>query len=334
MTLNEMQVAFQTDASILGEYQLMSKTELANGYCDADEKALAYKISGDKDKETEQEILRSAYYSALMLRYWYKIFEWYKNSYTLNLPLTDYVDWLSDSLYVAFYYRVWRYEFEAVVKKGIFKEYKLDTNGNRIPNKYYYEVDQNAPDKIINRCCGSMRGRVFQFHNKDKRKADTQTYSLDAILEEDGDYAVSYIGAYSEDEKTFLGGAYSLVQMLLDRGENLEALIVHSIANYKNYKKEKEIKTIKTISEETGEEIKQKEITVKSKFDSKKLVKHLNSIDEDFIFSFCDNYKINDNIGNKILNSLKNLSNAKLYKVIEKTLEEIKQTPDLLACII
>lgn len=334
MTLNEMQVAFQTDASILGDYQLISKTELANGYCDADEKALEYKISGDKDKETEQEILRSAYYSALMLRYWYKIFEWYKNSYTLNLPITDYVDWLSDSLYVAFYYRVWRYKFEAVVKKGIFKEYKLDENGNKIPNKYYYEVDQNAPDKIINRCCGSMRGRVFQFHNKDKRKADTQTYSLDAILEEDGDYAIGYIGAYAKDEKTFLGGAYSLVQMLLDRGENLEALIVHSIANYKNYKKEKEIKTIKTISEETGEEIKQKEITVKSKFDSKKLVKHLNSIDEDFIFHFCDNYKLNDNIGNKILNSLKNLSNAKLYKVIEKTLEEIKQTPDLLACII
>ena len=42
------------------------------------------------------------------------VFEWYKTS-SPNLP--DY-DWLSDSLYVAFYYRVW-YEFEAVEKRNI-----------------------------------------------------------------------------------------------------------------------------------------------------------------------------------------------------------------------
>lgn len=333
MTLSEMQAAFQADASILGEYQLLSKTDLANGYCDADENALKAIANGDVEEAERNETLRSAYYSALMLRYWYKIFEWQRNSYTLNLDPTDFVDWLSDSLYVAFYYRVWRYEFEAVVKEGKFIRYKVDADGNKIPNNYYYEIDPNAPDKIINRCCGSMRGRVFQFYNKDKRKGDTQTYSLDSMVDEDGDYAINYAGAYTEDKKPYTEGAYSLVQMFLDRGESLEALIVDSIAYYDNYKKEKKVVVKKEVIEETGEKIEREEVVISNRFDSRKLVKHLNSIGEDFIYSFCENYKVTNHIGNKILNKLRGLTNVKLYKMIEKTLEEIRQTPELLSCI-
>ena len=333
MTVNEMQIAFRNDAEKLGDYQSMTKTYLANGYCDADENAIKAKDNGDFDQAEEYERLRSAYYSALMLRYWYKIFEWQKNSFTLNLEPTDFVDWLSDSLYVAFYYRMWRYEYQAVVREGKFIEYKLDADGNKILNNYYYKIDPNAPDKVINRCCGSMRGRVFQFHNKDKRKADTQTYSLDLMLEEDGDYALNYTGAYVEDNRQYLDGAYSLVQMFLEKGESLEALIVDSIAYYDTYKTSKEINKIKDIDPETGNEIERKETRLINSFDSRKLVKHLNTIGEDFIYSFCNTYSVHNNIGTKIIKTLKELSNIKLYKVIEKTLEEIKQSPELLSCI-
>ena len=278
-------------------------------------------------------MLRSAYYSALMLRYWYKIFEWQKNSYTLNLDPTDFVDWLSDSLYVAFYYRMWRYEYQAIVKEGKFIEYKLDKNGNKIPNSYYYITDPNAPDKIINRCCGSMRGRVFQFHNKDKRKIDTQTYSLDSMIDEEGDYAINYSGAYTEDNRPYTHGAYSLVQMLLDRGETLEALIVDSIAYQDTFKKQKTTITNKEINNETGEEIKIKDVAVYNMFDPRKLVKHLNTVGEEFIYLFCQNYQITNTIGNTLLANLKSLSNVKLYKIIEKTLSEIKQTPEMVECI-
>src|SRR5574344_849456 len=107
MTVREIQKSFIESAVALGNYQLMTKTELANGYCDADEAAQRAKESGDAAVFAEQEALRSSYFSALMLRYWYKIFEWQKNSSTLNLELSDYVDWLHDSLYVVSYYRTW-----------------------------------------------------------------------------------------------------------------------------------------------------------------------------------------------------------------------------------
>jgi len=331
MTVFEMQRAFIEDASRLGDYQLMTKTQLANGYCDADEAAQQAKAAGDMKTFNEQEALRSAYHSALMLRYWYKIFEWQKNSSTLNLELVDFVDWLHDSLYVAFYYRTWRYEFEAVVKEGQFIEYKLDKDGNKIPNKYYYIVDPNAPDKIINRCCGSMRGRVFQYHNKDKRKANTQTYSLDNMIEEEGDYAAMSVGSYTNEELAkSQDNAYSLVHTLLMRGESLEALIVESIAYYDGFKDKKVTKVSTYFNEETGASEEYEYTTNVSKFDPRTLVKHLNTIGEEFIYNFCETYNINNTVGTKLLSRLKSLNNNKLYKAIEKTLQEIRQSPDLL----
>lgn len=331
MTVFEMQRVFIEDASHLGDYQLMTKTQLANGYCDADEAAQQAKAAGDMKTFNEKEALRSSYHSALMLRYWYKIFEWHRNSATLNLELSDFVDWLHDSLWVAFYYRTWRYEFEAVVKEGQFIEYKLDKDGNKIRNKYYYVVDTNAPDKIINRCCGSMRGRVFQYHNKDKRKANTQTYSLDTMIEDKGDYAAMFAGSYTNDELAkSQDDAYSLVHTLLMRGESLEALIIESIAYYDAFKEKKVTKVSTDFNEETRASEKYKYTTTVSKFDSRTLVKHLNTIGEKFIYNFCETYNINNIVGTKLLSRLKSLNNNKLYKAIEKTLEEIRQSPDLL----
>jgi len=337
MTVREQQIAFIRDASALGDYQLMTKTELANGYCDADEASQRATAAGNISDASHFEILRSAYFSALMLRYWYKIFEWQKNSSTLNLELSEFVDWLHDSLYVAFYYRTWRYELEAIVKEGHFIEYKLDKEGNTIPNPYYWLVDVNAPDKIINRCCGSMRGRVFQYHNKDKRKANTQTYSLDSMLEADGDYAAMLAGSYTDDEgMKSQDSAYTLVQTLLRRGEILEALIIESIAYHDSFKDEKVTKTATDIDEETGEEFEYKYIYTEAsaKFDQRKLVRYLTSIGEDFIRNFCETYEVNESVGSHLLNRLKSLNNAKLYRAIEKTLEEIRQSPELLQCLI
>lgn len=331
MTVFEMQRVFIEDASRLGDYQLMTKTQLANGYCDADEAAQQAKAAGDMETFNEKEALRSAYHSALMLRYWYKIFEWNNNSATLNLELSDFVDWLYDSLYVAFYYRAWRYEFKAVVKEGKFIEYKLDEDGNKIRNDYYYVVDTNAPDKIINRCCGSMRGRVFQYHNKHKRKVNTQTYSLDNMIEDEGDYAAMFAGGYSYDSPSkSQDDAYSLVQALLNRGESLEALIIESIAYHDAFKEEKVTKVVTNFNEETGASEEYKYTTTVSKFNPRKLVKHLNTIGEEFIYNFCESYNINNTVGTKLLSRLKSLNNNKLYKAIEKTLEEIRQSPDLL----
>ena len=114
------------------------------------------------------------------------------------------------------------------------------------------------------------------------------------------------------------------------RGESLEALIVESIAYYDGFKDKKVTKVSTYFNEETGASEEYEYTTNVSKFDPRTLVKHLNTIGEEFIYNFCETYNINNTVGTKLLSRLKSLNNNKLYKAIEKTLQEIRQSPDLL----
>ena len=330
MELKEIQASFAAEASILGEYALLTKTELANGYCDADE-AFAVALADNNEAEaTKQNELRSAYYAALMLRYWHKIFEWMHNSASLHLEPAEFIGWLSDSLYVAFYYRVWRYEHQAIVKHGKFIDWSRDDNGDLIPNQYWYIRDPNAPDKIINRCCGSMRGRVYQFYNKDKRKAAITASSLDQMVEDAGDSAAAFSGCY--EDAPIIDGVSGLVSALLSIGNDIEALIVDGIANYDAFKVHKE-KTEVKIPTEDGEVFVDTITTRNQVFDARKLVKHLTHINPQFIRKFCDRYSVEVARGNEIYSKLTTMSNPKLYKCIEKTLIQIRENPNLLSYI-
>lgn len=325
MDINELHKAFEIDAAGLGDHKLMTKTQLANGYCDADEAAEAARADGNMKLAEAKEILRSKYFSALMLRYWYKIFEWATNSSSLHLELSDFVEWLSQSLYVAFYYRMWRYEYKAVVKEGRFIEWQVDENGDRIANPYYNDPD--APDKIINRCCGSMRGRQYQFYNHDKRKAGVQTYSIDAMVEDTGDAALNYTDCTDcgvDDNE----GIKCLIATLLKRHEFIEALIVDGIAHHNTYK------TVKTKTKITDEANVEHTVTHSSdKFDPRKLVKHLNSINQNFLQQFCDIYSVDKENIDPMYSKLKETANNSFYRYIKKTLIEIKSNPKLLSCL-
>lgn len=330
MDLKEIQAAFASDAAKLGDYALLSKTELANGYCDADEAERVAKEENNAVEIEKQGALRSSYYSALMLRYWHKIFEWMSNSSSLHLDPDEFVNWLSDSLYVAFYYRIWRYEHKADVKHGKFIDWVRDDSGQLIPNPYYYITDPNSPDKIINRCCASMRGRVYQFHNKDKRKASVTASSIDQMIEETGDSSLSFTGCYEEAPK--VDGVKGLISTLLHKGNDIEALIVDGIAYRQSFKAHK-VKTNITIPAEDGEIITD---TITSKvqvFDARRLVKHLTHINPDFMTKFCRYYAIEEERGVDIYNKLTSMSNPKLYKCIEKTLIQIRDNPKLFSYI-
>lgn len=313
MDIRECQKAFIENASALGDYQAMSKTELANGYCDYDEAMRAAEAANNRKEAERCKAIRDAYHSALMLRYWYKIFEWQKNSSSLNLDYVDYMGWLDDSLWVAFYYRMWRYEYKAVVKHGVFIEWKLDSNGNRIPNPYYLDV--NAPDKIINRCCGSMRGRVYQYYNKDKRKCDVQTFSIDNMLEDYGDSASKTMECYTEDNHN--EGLYSLVQYFVEREQLIEALIIDGVANYSTFTEEKT---------ETG--------VREAAFNSRLLVKHLNSLNDPVLYHFSETFDVPTETVYAVKDKICSMNNTKLYKLIDKTFLQIKQTPSLISCLV
>lgn len=317
--LKEVQRSLQLEASLLGDYNLISKTELANKYCDAEEAWYEAKMANDIGKSAYYDKLRSAYYSAIMLRYWYKIFEWMKNSSSLNLEPVDFVEWLEHGLWVAFYYKTWRWEYKAKCKHGRFIEWELDENGNKIPNPYYWVKDPNAPDKMINRCCASIRGREYQYYNKINRRTNVQTYSLDELLDENGDFAMSYAGDACKEESP-ISGCKILIQTLLKRGDGVEALILDGIANYDSFKEVK--------SKENGA------TKINYEFNSRKLVKHLTTIDEHFISQFCEIYDIEPAIGNDIYSKLKSLNNAKLYKLIENVQKGMRNSPDLIECLL
>lgn len=330
--LKTIKDSFAAEASTLGDYALMTKTELANGYCDADEAIQALESTEPVDKTAvqQQAMLRSAYYAALMLRYWHKIYEWAHNSASLHLEITDFVDWLSDSLYVAFYYRTWRYEHQAIVQHGKFIDWSRDENGEFIPNKYWYVTDPNAPDKIINRCCGSMRGRVYQFYNKAKRKVGVIAESLDQMIEDVGDSAITANGCYIDPPS--IDSVQYLISALIRRGNDIEALIIDGIAHHDAFKEKKNI-IEHTVPTEFGDVVVEKETTKVSVFDPRKLVKHLTHINPQFMRRFCDRYSLEEARGDQIYSKLQTLSNPKLYTYIKKTLIQIKENPNLLGCI-
>ena len=121
--LQDVYKSYIESASALGNYQALSKTELANGYCDADE-------SGNEEK-------RDQYFSALMLRYWFKVFKLIESSKSARLEADDFATWLSEALLLGLKYRKWR-----------------DPS-----NKLY--MDPNGPDKVFKIGRASCRERVL-----------------------------------------------------------------------------------------------------------------------------------------------------------------------------
>lgn len=311
MTLNDVKRCFKREAELLGDYESMSKTDLANGYCDAE--------------EAGNEILRSRYWGALMLRYWGWILKWKKESFSLNLEDLDFINWLNDSLADAFYYRGWRFEYKAVVRNGKFIEWKLDENGNKIPNPNYYLLDPNAPDKNINFFLGARRAKEYQATNKQVRKGNYQTLRLDTEVEENGDSVLQFAGLYTEGPK--VSKVTSLIRDFIYSGKEVEALIIDGIANGDSFKESKTV--------QYKEDTEEKYYSYSSSFDPKRLVKYLNSINVDFMLNhFCKLYKVTEAEGLDLFSRLKSLNNKKLYKYIDDTLNDLRQNKDLITSLL
>lgn len=294
MTLREIQTMFKQSASGLGEYELLSKTELANGYCDAEEQ--------------NNKVKKDQYWSALMLRYWYKIYEWIENSSSLHLDPEEFVGWLNDALYVAFYYKTWRQEFK---KDGSV-------------NPYYWRLDNNAPDKIINRCIFSQRGKVYQYYNKDKRKTNVITMSIDKEVNDNGDCALDFMNCTSDEIE--LDGTKDLIKLFLKKDKGIEALIIDGIVNGDSFKVASKKGNVEDVDYDQ---------TSSYNFDMRRLIKHLTNLDEKYIKTvFCPIYNLSKEEGISLFEELKTINNKKLYKYINKTLIELRDDPKLLSCLI
>ena len=126
-------------ASIIPDWKTTNKNDLANAYVDNE----------------DNERLRDAYFSALMLRYWGNIGKYYTSSKASGFSIEDCYNWLIEALMYSLKQRKWR-----------------------DPNSSMYG-DKNGPDKIINRCIFSRRQYYYYLSNTSTRKANYCTLSVD-----------------------------------------------------------------------------------------------------------------------------------------------------------
>lgn len=271
--LQEIYNSYVHCAAGLGDYQKLSKTELANGYCDA------------KTQEVKDQ-----YFSALMLRYWYKIYEWSKNSISTKLEPEDYSSWLVEAISLA-------------LKICDFNVLPIRED-NRIPEwrdpKSKMFNDPNGPDKVINRCIFSIRNYYYQNFNKDKRKINYICSSIEAQEEAFGDAAeaIQYASIYDEDSS-----CGDLIQLLIDKNRLLEAIVVEGIAYEDVFKEDKDSSYC---------------------FNKRKLVKYLKNLNKDYIIYFHSRFGIDAGKVEESVSFLKSLPNNKLYEYIDKTLDKFK----------
>lgn len=181
-------------ANRLKDWKSMSKTKVANGYCDADESC---------NRE-----LKDQYFSALILKYWYMIEFWYQTNHNLGLNVEDYYEWLLESLLIGLKYRRWR-----------------DSN-------FAISKDEDGAEKVFNRCLYSTRQRYYKYINRQKRKDNHQLQSLDATINTDTeDKAISFIETLENTDSNFSSGVECklLVEKMFTREEPLKAILLDAI---------------------------------------------------------------------------------------------------------
>ena len=199
--LSDSYKLFVTWASGLGDYQSLTKTQLANGYCDADE-------AGD-------EVKRNQYYAALMLRYWYKVYEFADTCKFMRQTKEEFVSWVGESLDIGLHYRKWR-----------------DPS-----NKLYN--DPNGPDKVFQRCFKSTRQRWYSYVNKDIRRASYLADSIDrqeGTFKDGADYLEDSGIIFNEiEEKHQEDCIREVIQHFIDKGDLIGAIILDCIAFQDSY---------------------------------------------------------------------------------------------------
>jgi hypothetical protein len=281
--LKEIYDNYLRDASLLGDFQSLSKTELANGYCDADD-------SGDGAK-------KSQYFSALMLRYWYKIFEFSESSKFVQLELGDFSSWVSESLLMGLKYRRWRDPSHPLHK------------------------DPNAPDKVFQRSLYSTRQRWLRHLNMGSRKINyVENFHLEDVLSYDGDEVYvensereSKMDKFLYDNNSYseLGlesSTYAVVRDFIKKGKLMEAVITDSISHQVYVK--------------AGSKI--------SKYELSKCLKSLNSTYKNY---FETTYDVKQEQLDNILVKLSSISRHQLRNYVNNTLEKIKKNKRLMSML-
>lgn len=299
--LKELFDSYEVDADCTKvDWRHMSKTELANAYCDAE--------------ESNNIRLRDHFFSTLMCKYSYMVPLLYsrRESVLMRLKIEEFYWWVVEALQKGLKYRRWR--------NPEFKELYNNPNG---------------AETVFNRCFYSVEKGYYKYYNQDCRKINYISGSLEDVFEvgPDGD-EVSYLGTV-EDPNSNVEDYWkedlckTLVQDYIDKGKVLQAVIIDGISyqdTFTNYKKSY-TKGIDLMGNEIKVKITQEE------FSPTKLVKHLNSLDDTFIKYFIETYDISKDTLKQCVNEIVGSRNSKLHTSINSTLEELRNNKELRECL-
>ena len=313
-SLDTYKNSFIECASGLKNYDKLNETELVNGYCDA--------------YDAHDDILSNQYYAALMVKYWYKIYKYKETCKSTRLEDEDFICWLEEALNIALRYRDWK-----------------------DPTKSIYG-DPKAVDKIINRCCFSIRGYYYQEFNKDKRKINYLTDSIEGQLEDFGDSAEANFGV--EEEKS--SWARDLVSNLIKKGKVEEAIIIDNICYQDSFKEDSKSYYVEELDDsiEANEEneydndyieperVKVKYTSTSFNFSKRKLKKQLsemvdpknNSQLKNYYDYFMRTYKdVSSEDLSRAYVVFSSMSDKEMYNFIDKTLNSAKsELKELMEC--
>lgn len=259
-------------------------TELANEYC--------------KACDNNDEVKKSQYISALMVRYWYMVSWTYKQSRFTRLEVDDIASWIYEAIEKAAANRAWLDKSKQVGK------------------------DPKGAEKVINRCIYSVCQYWYKYYNAMQRKA--KITSLNVPSAKDTGHSRTkpeeMIDTIVGDEDV-MDTSRDLVQSYIDRHKVVQAIILDHIMYQDSFiTKSKQVNT-----GEVDEDGKPVIITeYHYTYSPAKLTKSLRAMDNRYIDYFVDKYIVTEDEVVEAIHSLLSISRQAVSDKIKRLLNRIK----------
>lgn len=247
-------------------------------------------------KDNNDERRKNMYIAGLMLRFWYVISKLKERSPISGLDYSDFMAWLYESIEYACKYRKWQ------------------DPANKV----------NA-QQCINQCIETIRMQKYYDLNLQKNKANVNTYSLEASIDDDGKTTLldTLIDEESMERDRMVEGndaACELIQRCINQKQLVEAIILDTIAFNDVQKVTKTV--VKGVDDE-GNSYKHTRST--SEFWPYKCVQILSNLPDDYAEYFSSHYRVISQELEAAIAAIKKANNQKLYKFLDKTLTSTRE---------
>ena len=261
-------------------YEKYTIDELADAFCEA--------------IDSNNEVLKNNYYSALILRFWYQIPKLYNDLHKFKVDYEQCFDGVQDAVWQACE-----------------------------PSNRKWQTSSVSAEQVINQIISTrFRAATIYEANLQKNAGRCLEVSLDAPVCGDDDTTKTIADTIEQEESFYDHGndmVISLVQDYINSNKIVEAILIDNIAFNDVQKHSK--KVVKTTNS-AGEPVKYTEHS--SEFWPYKLVQIVSHLPEDYKGTFMKRYKISDKKLSAVLDVIGKSNNQKLYKYLSSCLDELR----------